>query len=144
MHGITMKVKCKTVDVIDFLKTNRDKHAKIVEEARKGYVERAQKALTKKLQAIKEGHIVSLHIDLMPPQDYTRTYDTAIKMLDMHMENTIELTAAEVRQFVEDDWGWQENFLISNSTYSASARQMSEVRGYVASEDPEDAELPRP
>jgi hypothetical protein len=139
MHGIDMKVSCKTVDVLAMLRKNREGHAAVVKEARKGYIEQAQKVLTKKLRALQEGKLVSLQVALMPPRDYTKTYDTAIKMLEMHTGNNIKMTAMEVRQFIEDEWDWSTDFLMSNSMYSVSARRMSESRGY-ANEDPGDEE----
>lgn len=121
MFGLSMKVSCKTGEVLSKLKENRSQHSKIVVEARKGYVERARKVLEKRLIQLKEGKIVDLIFRLSPPLDNTWVYDTAIQMLELHQGDTIDLTGTEVRQLIQDEWDWTNAFLEKNSVYSDSA-----------------------
>jgi hypothetical protein len=127
---INMKVTVEKEEMLGALKDNRANHARIVEESRVGYIEEAKKVIEEKLEDLKAGKATSLQFALTPPQDYTSTYDTAIKMLEMHTGDGIELTAGEVRNLVMDEWDWMENFLLSNSAYSRAARVYAESKGY--------------
>jgi len=119
--AMNMTVTCKTREVLTAIKKNREQHAKIVEEARVGYIEKAKEALVKKLDKLKSGKMVQMYIGLGLPEDHSEEYDTVIKMLEMHTGDTIELSANEVRQFIEDKWQWRDNFLRNNAVYSQSA-----------------------
>jgi len=124
--GSNMRVTCKTSEVLKKVRVNREKHSKIVNEAREGYVEKAKTALAEKMEKLKEGKIVQLYFSLQVPEDHTKEYDTVIKMLEMHQNETIELTANEVSNFIEDDWGWKDHFLRNNAVYSQTATELCE------------------
>lgn len=137
MHpsNITMKVTCITVDVLAKLKANREQHTKIVVESRKAYVDKAKKLLEKRLGQLREGKIVSLDFHLCAPRDYTSTYDTTIEMLKMHQDKTISLTAIEVRQLIQDDWDWINDFLMTNAMYSTTSRDLALAKGLSIEEE---------
>ena len=103
------------------LKENRGEHKKIVEEARKGYIKAAQDALVERLDQCKNGKITNLHFSLELPQDHTKVYDTAIKMLELHQATTIELNATQVRNLLMDEWDWSQRFYMANAAYSVGA-----------------------
>lgn len=111
-------------DVLNKLRENREKHATIVIEARQGYVDAAMKALEKRLGRLREGKITDLVFQLRPPVDHTDDYDTAIRMMEWHKAETIELTATDFRCYIEDNWGWKRQFLASNALYSKTAEDM--------------------
>lgn len=123
-------IKANVVDVLEILKENRTNHREIVEEARAGYVEKAEAALRRKLDRLlsgaKEGKMVSLNFSLYPPQDHTEVYDSMISMLELHTEDTIELTGEQHHNFIEDKWGWSSNFYYQNSAYSETAAELAE------------------
>lgn len=127
--NIKMQVTCKTADVLATLRTNRAQHSEIVAEAREGYVKRARIELEQKLEKIKAGKIVSLYIALKPPEDNTSAYDTAIRMLEMHQDDTISLSASEVRMLVQDEWDWADQFLLNNAGYSVTSAAMARGKG---------------
>ena len=118
-YGIKMEVVCNKDDVLKKLKTNREEHVVAVKSAREGYLKVAQKALDKKMAAVKEGKVVALHINLQLPLDHTAEYDTVIQMLEMHTEETITLSADEVRCLIEDRWEWMQQFLVTNQAYGS-------------------------
>jgi len=120
--GIKMNVTCKTSEVLARLQDNRGKHAKIVAEAREGYIKAAQAELEKRLAKIREGKIVGLTFQLSLPKDCTGAYDTVIEMLQSHQSETIELSATEFRQLMMDQWDWSHEFLYTNAMYSASLK----------------------
>lgn len=125
VYGVTMKSTCDTKEVLAKLRENREKHSRIVKEAKEGYLVKAKEAIAAKLELLEKGKIVSLVFGLKMPVDHTGEYDTMIKMLEMHTQPTIELNADEVRQFVLDEWQWMQDFLVSNSPYSGTARGLS-------------------
>ena len=115
-------------DTLDTLRTNLKTHKTIVEEARKGYIQKAREALEKRLVQLEKGQIVNLSFSLNPPQDHTAGYETAIKMLELHQEDTITLSAEQVRPFIMDEWDWTESFLTTNSVYSGTAQLEAEKK----------------
>lgn len=117
-----MKINATTSEVLSILRANRDKHAKIVEEAKEGYLKRAREVLEKELKKMQEATSpVPVTVFLNVPQDYTREYDVAIRMLELHTEPSVRLTSEQVQQLVMDDWGWKRHFLLHNSAYSETA-----------------------
>jgi hypothetical protein len=65
--------------------------------------------------------MVALTFRLTPPQDHTKTYDTAIRMMELHTEETLVLTAQQVRNLIQDEWDWKQAWLTGNSRYSKLA-----------------------
>ena len=128
MYNIKMTTMANRLEVLEVLKKNLGEHSKIVEEAREGYFKEAEAALLKRLADLKAAglkKVVSMHFSLQPPVDHSAEFKTIIGMLEMHSEDTIELTADEYRQLVENKWEWMDEFLASNSAYSATARHLS-------------------
>ncbi len=127
--GINMEVTCPKSDVLSALKTNRDNHAQLVKEARAGYVDKAMAAMSKRLGELREGKLVSVRFDLTVPLDYTQVYDTTIHMLELHTGDTVKLGPDEFRHLIDDKWEWLENFIATNSSYSASTRAYGSSKG---------------
>jgi hypothetical protein len=122
MHMLSsMTIVAKRDEVLATLRTNRETHSTIVREAREGYVEKAKAALAAKLDRLSSGKLVALSFSLRVPLDYTKVYDTAIRMLELHQNDTIELDAAQVRNLMQDEWDWTDQFYGTNAIYSKSA-----------------------
>jgi hypothetical protein len=51
------------------------------------------------------------------PQDFTEAYDRVLDQLETTVDEIVELTDAEFRQYLRDEWGWQHEFAASTSTY---------------------------
>lgn len=125
MRGLeNLKVTVKVEDLLDAMKRNRVHHEAIVEEARKGYMERAGEALRARLAELSAGKLSSLAFALNPPVSHIAEYDTVIGMLEMATEETLMLGALEYRQFVADKWDWTREFYCANSAYSQTARRV--------------------
>ena len=125
-------ITAMTATVLEALKKNLAEHGDIVKEAREGYVKKAEEALAKRLQQIREGQVIDLTFHLSPPQDHSNAYRTVIKMLELHLEagcETIELKAADVQQYVLNDWGWMDAFLVGNASYSGKSRTLAMEKG---------------
>jgi len=135
MHILNeMRIKAKKDEVLTALRKNRETHKKIVVEARKGYMDKARKALKERLDQLESGKIVSLVFRLSPPQERTNVYDTAIRMLELSVDPEIELTSTQVQCLIQDDWDWKQSFLGSNAMYSGTA-QAEYASKYEVSED---------
>lgn len=122
MHVLReLKIEANKDELLAKLKANRQEHAAIVAEAREGYVKKAREALEKRLGQLSDGKIVSLSFRLDVPTDHTRVYDTAIRMLELHQNKTVLLTATQVRNLEMDEWDWTDSFLGTASAYSPMA-----------------------
>ena len=117
-----MMVTVDRNDTLKILKENRERHSKIVQEARDGYIKSAKRALASRMEELEKGELVALSFNLVLPQDYTSTYDVAIKMLEMHTQETLEIDGLQVSHLVMDDWDWQHTFLNSNAGFSDTAK----------------------
>lgn len=112
--------------VITLLKKNRALHRKIVQEAQKGYREKAIELTEKLLEDLKSGKSVHVHIPLQIPDNYVDYFDRVIEMYTMSTGKTVELTEGEFQTYVRNRWGWQHQFLATSSMYSETARHISE------------------
>lgn len=128
--NISMKTIVKRDQLLETLKINAAKHAKIVQEARDGYVKKAQEALVKRLEELRTGKIVSLHFSLQPPQDNSEVYRNCIKMLEWTTAAEVTLEADEFRQLVLDEWDWSSGFYGQNKLYSATANLVASEKGF--------------
>lgn len=124
-----LEVVVDVAEALKCLRENKETHKTIVREAREGYVEKAKKALLAKLDRLKSGEIVGLAFSLTVPQDYTHVYDTAIKMLELHMEETVTLNGSQVRCLMMDEWDWTDHFIATNAGYSGTAREVGIKKG---------------
>jgi len=114
-------VTVKKVELLTLLKENKEKHLKQVEKAEVGYwveVAEAKDKLTR-LSAKMEPQSLTLHI--IKPESHIADYETAIKMLEMHQGNTIEIGKEEFENFALDTWDWKERWSMSNSKYWSNA-----------------------
>jgi hypothetical protein len=138
-------------EALKTLRENRERHHKIVEEARVGYVAKAKAKLAAKLDELSSGKLVALRFDLQVPEDHTDDYDLAIRMVELHTEDTIEMTSTDVRTLMMDEWlhtedtiemtstdvrtlmmdewDWLRSFLFTNARYANSAAEYARTRG---------------
>lgn len=111
-------------DLVQIIEDNRKEHRAIFEEAIENWHKRVQERLKEMVEAAKKGpNAVDLVIALPRPEDHTKDYDRAIKMLEMSQDDELELDEHEFATFVMDDWGWQKAFLATSSNYSSQARR---------------------
>jgi len=129
MRNTLQDITAEKTVVLAKLKENREKHIGIVQEAKAGYVKKVQAALEARLDEVKSGKVVDLDFNLSRPQDYTKEYDRAIQMLELHTGSEIELSSELVASFIMDDWDWKGHFLASNSGYSVRAAHAHGMSG---------------
>ena len=115
------KVTVPKGDLINLIQMNRDGHQAIFDEAVEGYRKAAEKLLERHLAAVKKGSLAAVFINLPRPVNHTKDYDRVLTMLKMSIGDTIEVTQEDFAMYAMDDWRWKQEFLRTNSEYSASA-----------------------
>lgn len=111
------KVTVEKKTLLETVRKNRSEHRNIFLRACEGYREEAIATLDKFLADAKAGKRIHQYIGLEEPVDKTKDYDRVIKMLEMSVADTIELTVAEFAQYVMDDWSWKGQFTATNTKY---------------------------
>lgn len=119
MNEITITVDLN--ELLTRLKENRAGHAQAYAKAWEGYMKVTREELEDKLARIKAGKPIDRFLGGSPPEDHTKDYDVVIEMLVMSVGNTLSLTQGQFRQYVQDDWGWKEQWTTSNTAYLAAA-----------------------
>lgn len=111
-------VRVNKGELVNSLTENRKKHKSDFEAASKGYREYMIAELSKVEERLKAGETVELRFDFdKPPQDHTKEYDVALKMMEMSTDSIIELGEGEFRQLVLDDWDWKRGWEACNLKY---------------------------
>lgn len=106
-------------DLREALITNRTKHVEEYEKALDGYFKAAEKEALKILEQIRSRTSKSyLGVNLERPSSYEEDYDTALEMLDWHQGEFVDLNQTEFKQYIQDEWGWKQRFVGTNSTYA--------------------------
>lgn len=111
------KITVEKADLLDKLRTNRDDHRAIVDEALAGFGAEVTRELHAALRDVQDGKRRDIKIWRHVPKDHTREYDRAIAMIEMSIGDTIVLSETDFAQYVMDDWGWQDTFL--SNTYGS-------------------------
>lgn len=110
--------KYATATLLEKLKTNREKHANMFENAMAKYRGALKDELSEKLKTAMECKDVSHNIKTVRPQEYLSTYDRFIDMFDMMVETEIDLDSETFAQLVRDEWDWQHSFASTTMLYN--------------------------
>ena len=111
--------------LVEILTENRTRHRRVFEAALEGYKAEAEKRLTARLAALQSGRLPDFDLRLIEPVDHTRDYDRVLRMIDLDIGDTWEMTERDVAQYVEDDWIWKRQFLRFSSNYAAEETERS-------------------
>lgn len=117
-------VKVKKKELLAKLKENRSEHREIFEEASAAFRKEVIKVLDQRLEEARAGKRIRLRIDLIQPMDQTQEYDQAIAMCEMSVDDEITLSHENFSCYILDKWNWRDQFIASNSGYSAKAAAM--------------------
>jgi len=116
------EIKVKKDQLLEALRANRDGHAAQYEKAKAGYLKVTKGKLADLIARLAEGEVIGQQWIDPAPEDHTKDYDVVISMMEWSIGDEIVLTQAQFRQYVQDDWGWREQWLTSNSVYVEAAR----------------------
>lgn len=116
-------ITVKKSELLEKLKKNRGEHSETFEKALKGYQTKVIESLEHLLADARKGKAIDHNVlsRLPVPMNQTKDYDQAILMLQMHQEETIEITNEQFACFVMDQWTWRDAMVHANSTYAATA-----------------------
>lgn len=114
-------VNVKKDELLTKVRSNRDKHRGIFEEALDGYQKRCIELLEEHLDRVRRGTRERVVVSIPFPEDHTDDYDVVIAQLEMSVDDEIEVFEQEFRQYVMDQWSWSRSFYATNSVYSATA-----------------------
>lgn len=114
-------VKVSTVKLLGILRDNREMHVTEFESAMLEYRKEAIVAMKANLKIAEQGGEIETFVGLTRPASYESSYTTAIKMLELSEDSTVELTAQEFQQYVEDNWVWKQAFLAGTSIYNSKS-----------------------
>lgn len=107
------------------LRENREKHHAIFLEALEGYQKRVIEMLEEQLRYARERKRFVPSVSIRQPVDHTDDYDRMVAMLELSEDEEFELDENEFNSYVRDDWGWKQDFLVTNTAYSQSAAEES-------------------
>ena len=96
-----------------------DDQKALLEEAAEGNLN--QQEVREKVRRVKAGDVITLWVQLPVPEEHTGDYQRAIRMLKLHMGDTIELTEAALATFMDDDWGWMTSFMANTMSYAGGS-----------------------
>jgi len=88
-------------DLLESLRANLKKHKDEFGESFRGFKNRTW-----------------LTFGLTPPRSHERDYEQLIGMLEMAQNDEFEITGAQFRQWVQDEWDWKVEHVTSNALYS--------------------------
>jgi hypothetical protein len=116
------QVTVNRLALLDILKANRSKHAADFEEARANW----KTALTVETAALAaktaSGDFQDILIESTKPTHSLYTYDEAIEMLSMSVDENITLDKPSFRNYVKDEWHFKttlSHILAANASVSA-------------------------
>lgn len=112
-------VRINKGDLVNTLIKNRNAHKAEYEEAVKGYCTKMVEFLKEKAGLLAMGYPHEVIVSDFPPENHTDDYNRALKMLEMSVDSTVELTEVEFRQLVEDEWNWRVTFKAASMKYSS-------------------------
>lgn len=145
-HQMTRTVRVNRLKLMETLKSNREKHLAVFNEAMAGYKELALEkvreafvGLEARLQKRKEeitsriesftaetadsfaDYLVILEqvvVNLKLPVSYVSAYDAAIDMAAFDTREELDLSGAEFQCFCRDVWDWTYEFSTTNLAYT--------------------------
>lgn len=116
-----MEITALKSDLITKVQANLEQHRVQFEKALDGWRREVGETLDKARKRLLVGRNDPLYINLQPPKDHSVDYQRTIGMLQMHTGETITLDAEDYARFVDDDWSWKAEWLISNTAYMEKA-----------------------
>jgi len=115
-HDSALKtVKVKKKKLLTKLRENRAKHAHDYEEAVEEYWKALHKELGELVEKAGKRKGWQYEIKADPPKDYTKEYDDAIELLEWEIADEVDLSNADFKRFIQDEWGWKKAFMATKT-----------------------------
>jgi len=109
-------IKVKKEQLISQIKENKAKHIEEYEKAVVAYKEEALKQLEKLTSKVNDGGL-NIKLDLITPVNNSDNYEKIIEMFEWEVEDKVELTQSEFKEYVQDEFDFAIRAKMSNTAY---------------------------
>ncbi|MDR6218199.1 hypothetical protein [Deinococcus soli (ex Cha et al. 2016)] len=111
-------------ELLTILEVNREKHVSDYQQLSRAYQQAALRTLHEHLARISGDvtagrHSTHVQVHLAPPTSFADQYDRAIGMIKHHLHSTIVLDERQYDRYVQDNWGWKQEFAALTTSYLA-------------------------
>lgn len=118
-NEIMNEVKVSKAELLTAIKANLAKHQSALSELKASRREKISNYFSKTLNKIANESGFQPDLPKFPlPEDRTNEYQTAIKMVEMSVSDTIVITASQFDRLVMDNWDWKKELLQTSMFYS--------------------------
>lgn len=122
MRSTEMTVTVDKTELLGILRTNREQHVTAYAEAEAAYRALIVKEMRKRANGIdKGGEINTSFFQFKEPEEFTDDFDSAIKMLEWHQGNTLDLSREQFDKYVLNNWEWTNRWQTVVGSYTTSA-----------------------
>jgi len=121
-RNVMNSIKMKRTELLEIVRENKLKHVAAYEEAVVDYKTLVLQIATANHKLAKTGSMESFKkIKAHPaaPTSYEDSYQRAIRMLELSVEDIIEVEEDVFNQLVLDEWGWKRGFVATTMSYKA-------------------------
>ena len=111
-------------ELLEIVRANRAKHVADYREAVADYKKAVVNVAKENLALARTGQLADIsRMKSLPPQpiSYEDSYNRAIRMLELSVEDQIELEEQIFNQLVLDEWLWKHSFVAMNTSYKGLA-----------------------
>lgn len=107
-------------ELLNVLNGNQKSHRETYEHAHEAWKSQVRSALMEAKNKAQAGTEYRTYFNLPEPKSYDKEYDRAIRMVEMEVSDTIQLTQQEFTRYVMDEWEWTSQFTSTASAYLGS------------------------
>jgi hypothetical protein len=118
-NGLSV-ITVKKTELLKALKKNMLTHRDEFLKAQVGYRKAVIQELDSMIQDAKANREIRTIIRLEAPSDHSSDYTRIIKMLEMNVKHTIQITEQQFSQYVLDDWAWKRAFVNTSNMYNGN------------------------
>jgi delta-aminolevulinic acid dehydratase/porphobilinogen synthase len=102
-------IKVNKIDLIKQITANMENHIVEFEEAMEGFMLHALELLETEIKAIEDEEIPS-NVIFQVPESHEKDYRDIIDLLEMSVDDELEITYEQFKQYIKDEWGWTLGF----------------------------------
>lgn len=118
----TRRYRVDKKQLLQILRDNQVKHVSIFNEAKAEYRRKAIEWLADQLARARDGLPFTLEATLEEPRSYARSYDDAISLLELTIDQVVEINIQDHRSLVLDEWAWKAHFTQNSASYIGEAK----------------------
>lgn len=117
-------VKLNKTELLQIVRDNLVKHLAAYEESVADYKTAVLKIATDNLKLAKTADpkkFKDMRMSPTSPTSYENSYNRAIRMLELSVDDVVELEDDVFNQLVLDEWQWKASFTASSASYKSLA-----------------------